>query len=398
MVDSTDGSPTSTFWKRRSRAASFSTYLRYSSSVVAPMQCSSPRASAGFSMLPASIEPSALPAPTMVWISSMKTMVRPSSLAMSVSTAFNRSSNSPRYFAPASSNAMSRTSSRLPLSDSGTSSLTMRCARPSTMAVLPTPGSPISTGLFLVRRCRIWIVRRISSSRPITGSSLPCCARSVRSIVYFLSASRCDSASAESTEVPPRTLSMADISAVFARPASFAARPASPLSSATATRNISLATKSSPRFCASRSAMLSSPVRSRPTWTWPFVPWTCGRRAIAWSSAVDSRWTLTPARCSSERVEPSCCASSALSTWTGSMNWLSRPTAMLWASASASWNLVVSLSIRMGRYPVNSLARKWGVEPSFQGSHARRHDLPLETGPGAPTYESRGVPCLFTIF
>ena len=70
------------------------------------------------------------------------------------------------------------------------------------MAVLPTPGSPISTGLFLVRRCRIWIVRRISSSRPITGSSLPCCARSVRSIVYFLSASRCDSASAESTEVP----------------------------------------------------------------------------------------------------------------------------------------------------------------------------------------------------
>ena len=41
------------------------------------------------------------------------------------------------------------------------------------MAVLPTPGSPISTGLFLVRRARIWMVRRISSSRPITGSSLP---------------------------------------------------------------------------------------------------------------------------------------------------------------------------------------------------------------------------------
>ena len=33
------------------------------------------------------------------------------------------------------------------------SPLTMRCASPSTMAVLPTPGSPISTGLFLVRRC-----------------------------------------------------------------------------------------------------------------------------------------------------------------------------------------------------------------------------------------------------
>jgi hypothetical protein len=57
MVDSTDGSSTSTFWNRRSSAASFSTYLRYSSSVVAPTQWSSPRASAGFSMLPASMAP-----------------------------------------------------------------------------------------------------------------------------------------------------------------------------------------------------------------------------------------------------------------------------------------------------------------------------------------------------
>jgi hypothetical protein len=77
---------------------------------------------------------------------------------------------------------------------SGTSPLTMRWARPSTMAVLPTPGSPISTGLFLVRRCSTWMVRRISSSRPMTGSSLPCSARSVRSMVYFSSAWRCSSA------------------------------------------------------------------------------------------------------------------------------------------------------------------------------------------------------------
>src|SRR6202790_128504 len=35
-VSSTDGSPTNTFWKRRSSAASFSMYLRYSSRVVAP--------------------------------------------------------------------------------------------------------------------------------------------------------------------------------------------------------------------------------------------------------------------------------------------------------------------------------------------------------------------------
>ena len=186
MVASTLGSPTRIFWKRRSSAASFSMYLRYSSSVVAPTQCSSPRASAGLSMLPASIAPSALPAPTMVCSSSMKTMVWPSSLASSFSTVFRRSSNSPRYLAPASSAAMSSDSTRLPLSDSGTSPSTMRCARPSTMAVLPTPGSPISTGLFLVRRCSTWMARRISSSRPITGSSLPRRARSVRSMRVFL--------------------------------------------------------------------------------------------------------------------------------------------------------------------------------------------------------------------
>ena len=48
IVSSTLGSSTKTGWKRRASAASFSTCLRYSSSVVAPTQCSSPRASAGF--------------------------------------------------------------------------------------------------------------------------------------------------------------------------------------------------------------------------------------------------------------------------------------------------------------------------------------------------------------
>jgi hypothetical protein len=71
------GSPTSTCWKRRSRAGSFSMPVRYSSSVVAPTMRSSPRASIGLSMLPASIEPSALPAPTTVCSSSMKVMISP---------------------------------------------------------------------------------------------------------------------------------------------------------------------------------------------------------------------------------------------------------------------------------------------------------------------------------
>ncbi len=63
----------------------------------------------------------------------------------------------------------------------GTSLSEMRCARPSTMAVLPTPGSPISTGLFFVRRHRIWITRSSSRSRPTSGSSWPSRAACVRS-------------------------------------------------------------------------------------------------------------------------------------------------------------------------------------------------------------------------
>ena len=180
MVSATLGSPTSTGWKRRSSAGSFSTCFRYSSSVVAPTTRSSPRASAGFSMLLASTAPSAAPAPTIVCSSSMNTMKRPSASVSSFTTALSRSSNSPRYLAPASSRPMSSATRSRFLSESGTSPLTMRCARPSTMAVLPTPGSPMSTGLFLVRRDSTCMTRRISSSRPMTGSSFPFRAASVR--------------------------------------------------------------------------------------------------------------------------------------------------------------------------------------------------------------------------
>ena len=156
-MSSTLGSSTSTGWNRRSSAGSFSMCLRYSSSVVAPIARSSPRASIGFSMLPASIAPSAAPAPTIVCSSSMKVMISPSESAISFSTALSRSSNSPRYFAPATIAPRSSAIRRLFLSDSGTSPSTIRCASPSTIAVLPTPGSPISTGLFFVRRESTWI-------------------------------------------------------------------------------------------------------------------------------------------------------------------------------------------------------------------------------------------------
>ena len=163
-MSSTDGSPTNTCWKRRSRAGSFSIRSRYSSSVVAPIIRSSPRASIGLSMLPASIaESPPAPAPTTVCSSSMKVMIRPPESLISSRTALSRSSNSPRYFAPATIAARSSESTRRPLSESGTSPSTTRWASPSTTAVLPTPGSPISTGLFLVRRDSTWMTRRISA-------------------------------------------------------------------------------------------------------------------------------------------------------------------------------------------------------------------------------------------
>src|SRR5271155_1684114 len=128
MVSSTEGSPTYTGWKRRSSAGSFSMYLRNSFNVVAPMARNSPRASAGFSMFDASIEPSAAPAPTSVCSSSINRIICPSDSVTSFSTAFSRSSNSPRYFAPATSADKSSVTIRFGFSTSGTSPATMRLA------------------------------------------------------------------------------------------------------------------------------------------------------------------------------------------------------------------------------------------------------------------------------
>ena len=55
----------------------------------------------------------------------------------------------------------------------------MRSARPSAIADLPTPGSPINKGLFFLRLLNICETRSISFSRPTTGSSLSCLASAV---------------------------------------------------------------------------------------------------------------------------------------------------------------------------------------------------------------------------
>ena len=183
MVSWMVGCSTMIGWKRRSRAASLSIFLRYSLMVVAPITCSSPRESAGLRMLAASTEEPAEPAPTSMWNSSMKT-IAPLALSSSI-TRLRRSSNCPRYIVPATREPTSNWSTFFLSSSAGTSPSMMRCARPSTMAVLPTPGSPIRAGLFLVRRAKIWMTRSISFCRPMTGSSLPASARAVRSVASW---------------------------------------------------------------------------------------------------------------------------------------------------------------------------------------------------------------------
>ena len=167
-------------WKRRSRALSRSTYLWYSAWVVAPIIWNFPRERLGFRMLAASIAPSALPAPTMVCTSSTKRMTSPESES-SFTMRRSRSSNSPRYLVPATRFAVLSWMMRFSLRGSGAAPDAIFWASPSTMAVLPTPGSPIRTGLLFVRRHSAWMTRRISRSRPMTGSSSPSRAFRVRS-------------------------------------------------------------------------------------------------------------------------------------------------------------------------------------------------------------------------
>ena len=95
------------------------------------------------------------------------------------------SSNSPRYFAPAIMEGISTVTMRLPFKVSGTLPSAMRWQRPSTTAVLPTPGSPMRQGLFFPRRDRMRMTRSVSFSRPMMGSSLPPSAMAVRSRPYF---------------------------------------------------------------------------------------------------------------------------------------------------------------------------------------------------------------------
>ena len=132
-----------------------------------------------------SIAPSIAPVPTIVWISSINIIILPSDFLTSSSTFLSLSSNSPLYFAPAIKAAISSSQMILSFKEFGTSPLTILCARPSTIAVLPTPGSPIKTGLFFVLRDNILVILLTSSSLPIIGSIFLFLTSSMIFLPYF---------------------------------------------------------------------------------------------------------------------------------------------------------------------------------------------------------------------
>jgi len=144
--------------------------------------CAARRApSIGLSMLTRSMDPSAAPAPTTVWSSSMKSTTWPSASVTSSAPPSAALRTSPRLLSRLRRARHVQSDDGFVLQAFGDVAADDALARPSTMAVLPTRGSPIRTGLFFVRRERTWMTRRISSSRPMTGSSLPARASAVRS-------------------------------------------------------------------------------------------------------------------------------------------------------------------------------------------------------------------------
>ena len=169
----------------------------------------------------------------------MKSSTSPSLSTTSLITALSRSSNSPWYLAPAINAPISSEKMRFERRFSGTSPSIIRRAMPSTMAVFPTPASPTKTGLFLVRRESICSTRRISSSRPITGSNFPCRAISFRSIAYLPNASNSCEEVCESTVAPLRNCLIASMSCFSDTPLRLRISEASPRSATRASRRCS---------------------------------------------------------------------------------------------------------------------------------------------------------------
>jgi len=114
----------------------------------------SPRASAGFRRLDASIATVGLAGAIKVCISSMNRMMLPSGRGDLLQHGFQPFLELAAVFRTRNQRTQIERQQFLSLRLSGTSPLTMRTPDLRRSRSLPTPGSPIRTGLFLVRRER----------------------------------------------------------------------------------------------------------------------------------------------------------------------------------------------------------------------------------------------------
>ncbi len=224
---------------------------------------------------------------------------------------------------------------------SGTSPRTILWASPSAMAVLPVPGSPMSIGLFFVRRLRICNTRRISSSRPITGSSLPARARSLRFIAYFDSALYVSSAPWSVAFLPLRSSSMAASSSFRPRPASLSMVAAGELTSKIASNKASSVTYSSPIFLAVSRAFCSTSFELR--LRYGSCPDTLGRADISASTCRCTAEALAPIFWKMKLTTVSPSSITPLSRHTGSMACVPAARVISTAFCMASCDLMVKL-------------------------------------------------------
>ena len=221
----------------------------------------------------------------------------------------------------------------------------MRWARPSAIAVLPTPGSPMRTGLFFVRRERTWTTRRISSSRPMTGSSSPFAARSVRSTPNFSSAWILSSGAWSVTRFVPRTSPIALSSSSFVAPALRSASPAFEPWPARLRSRCSVETYSSLRSRISCSAARSTWTSSEDGWpeTSPPAP-IVGSPSSAALSGARTLAVSTPSLLRTDGTIPPSCSTRTPSRCSGVTCGLLRCSARRPAAAMASWALMVKRS------------------------------------------------------
>ena len=271
----------------------------------------------------------------------MNRTILPSASWISLRTALSLSSNSPRYFEPASREPMSSEITFRSRRLSGTSPETIRWASPSAIAVFPTPGSPIRTGLFLVRRERTWTTRRISSSRPMTGSSFPASASAVRSRPYFSRAPYESSGLGEVTRWGPRISRIAFSSWPLSgrRSATGERSPSSPSS------RCSVEMYSSAIASASRSAswMTQISVSEGRDWGTP-SPVTRGRSSIAFEAAERTLFGSEPSCVRTGETSPSGWSSNARRRCAGAISVFWCSLASLEAAATASPDLIVNRS------------------------------------------------------